>query len=100
MTVSVQGRHPGNVSWLGQWITKLLPAGEAALQWPHALDAQFLQLLCHTGTGRLIGSSTVEDNLLVFRQQVSAFGDFIRPDAKRAGHSPGISDHIQRMREI
>jgi hypothetical protein len=40
------------------------------LQWPHARDAQFLQLLCHTGTGRLIGSSTVEDDLLVFRQQV------------------------------
>jgi hypothetical protein len=100
MMVSMQGRDPGNVGGLSQRIAEIFPAREAALQRTHARDAQFLKLLCHTGTGCFIGSSTVEDDLLVFRQHVRAFGDFIGQNANGAGQSPWIGDGIKGMAKI
>ena len=70
--LSAASQYPRNVGWIGQRIAKFLPSGKAALQRTHARNAKFLKLLCHTGTSGFIGSSTVENDLLVFRQRVRA----------------------------
>jgi hypothetical protein len=74
--ISAQSRGPGNVGWIGQRIPKFLPAAKTALQRTHARDAEFLKLLCHTGTGGFVGSSTVENDLFVFGQRVGPAGNF------------------------
>src|ERR1700731_944514 len=94
---SAQRRCPGNVRGIGQRIPKVLPAAKAALQRSHTRDAEFLKLLCHTGTGGFIGSSTVEDDLLVFRKHVRASGDFIGQYADSSRQGSLIGKRIKRM---
>ncbi len=83
---------PGKISWLSQGITKVFPSGKAALQRTHAHDTKFLKLLCHTGTGGFIGSSTVENDLFVFWQLVRAVGDFGGKHAYSSGQGTFIGD--------
>ena len=91
--MSAQRRsYPRNIGRLGQRIAKVLPFGKAALQRTHARNAKFLKLLCHTGTSGFIGSSAVENDLLVFRQCVRAKRNFSGQHADGSRQSPLIGD--------
>ena len=93
-------RRPGNINRVGQGIAQFLPAGESSLQRTYSRDPQFLQLLCHTGTSGFIGSSAVEDDLLIFGKDIGVAGNFTRQDANGPGQSARIGDRIQRMTQI
>lgn len=89
---SAQRRGPRNIARLDQRIAKFLPFGKAALQRTYARNAKFLKLLCHTGTGGFIGSSAVENDLLVFWQCVRTAGNFIGQHADSSRQRPRIGD--------
>ena len=89
---SAQRRCPRNVSWIGQRIAQIFPSCKAALQRSYARNAKFLELLCHTGTSGFIGSSTVENDLLILGQRVRAAGNFSRQHADGPRQSPLVGN--------
>lgn len=76
-------------------VAEVLPAVKAALQWAHPLNAELLQLLCHPGTCGLIGSSTVENNLLVGRQAAGPRSDIFRKHTDSTRQHSRVRDGIK-----
>ena len=68
---------------------EFLPAMEATLQRTDARDPDHLKFLRHPGTAGFVGSSTVENDLLVPGQRRRLAGDVIGQHADGAGDETG-----------
>ena len=93
-------RVPGYFRGLGQRVAQFLPLAKSTVQRTHPLNAQFLQLLRHTGAGRFARSRAVEDDLLVLGQLIGVAGDVVGQNADGAGQRPRIGERIERMPQV
>src|ERR1700757_4966663 len=76
------------------------PGFEATLERPNALDAAIAKKQRHTGAGGFVGSSTVENDFAVSRQQFALFRQLrgIQMHGARNGLRVGLE--IQRVAEV
>src|SRR5262249_43318520 len=88
---------PGYFHWLRQRIPEVLPHVKSTLQRTHTLNAQLLQFLCHPGTGRFAGSSTVKDDLPVLRKPVGPAGYVVGQNADGARQCARVGYRIERV---
>jgi hypothetical protein len=98
--LELHGCVPSHYPGLRQRITEVFPQVKTTLQRTHTLDSQLLQFLCHPGTGRFFGSSTVKDDLLVLGEHIGAAGYIIGQNPDGARQRALVGNRIERVAKV
>ncbi len=83
-----------------QRVAGLAPCTQTALQGPDALDSILSEQQRHTGAGRFVRSSAVQNHFAVPRETVALFLELLGLHVQRSGNRLGLSFEIERMAQI
>jgi hypothetical protein len=70
------------------------------MQGTHSFDASLFQEQRHTGAGSFVGSSAIEDDVAIARDEFVFMFDLFRRKAQRTHDGVGFTLEVERMAQV